>query len=87
MDIIHLFVVFFLIFVDLTLFGSFTDKATQNPDLFTPFLHEFISSPEPKALQPLQTSSLKPLDQLNSNFIWRLLRTRKQKFVQMVLVR
>ena len=32
----------------LILFGSFTDKATQTPDLFTPFLLEFISSPEPK---------------------------------------
>ena len=30
------------IFVGLTLFSSFTDKATQNPDLFTPFLLEFI---------------------------------------------
>ena len=37
--------------------------------------------------QHFQTSSpLKPLCQLNSNFIWRLLRTREQKFVQMVLV-
>ena len=35
----------------------------------------------------LQTSSLlKPLGQLNSNFIWRLLRTRERKFVQMALV-
>ena len=34
-----------------------------------------------------QTSSpLKPLGQLNSNYIWRLLRTRERKFVQMVLV-
>ena len=34
-----------------------------------------------------QTSSpLKPLGQSNSNFIWRLLRTREHKFVQMVLV-
>ena len=34
-----------------------------------------------------QTSSpLKPLGQLNSNFIWRLLRKQEQKFVQMVLV-
>ena len=38
--------------------------------------------------QHFQTSSpLKPLGQLNSNFIWRLLRTREQKFVQMVLVK
>ena len=36
--------------------------------------------------QHFQTSSLKPLGQLNSNFIWRLLRTRERKFVQMVLV-
>ena len=50
MDIIHLFVVFFyFFFVGLTLFGSLTVKATQTPDLFTPFLLEFISSPEPKA--------------------------------------
>ena len=60
-----------------------------------------FSSPEPKAhgwansipvtpssvCQHLQTSSpLKPLGQLNSNFIWRLLRKRERKFVQMVLV-
>ena len=32
--------------------------------------------------QHFQTSSpLKPLGQLNSNFIWRLLRTRERKFV------
>ena len=37
--------------------------------------------------QHFQTSSpLKPLGQSNSNFIWRLLRTRERKFVQMVLV-
>ena len=37
--------------------------------------------------QHFQTSSpLKPLGQLNSNFIWRLLRMGEQKFVQMVLV-
>ena len=37
--------------------------------------------------QHFQTSSpLKPLGQSNSNFIWRLLRAREQKFVQMVLV-
>ena len=37
--------------------------------------------------QHFQTSSpLKPPGQLNSNFMWRLLRTREQKFVQMVLV-
>ena len=37
--------------------------------------------------QHFQTSSpLKPLGQFNSNFIWRLLRTREQKFVQVVLV-
>ena len=37
--------------------------------------------------QQFQTSSpLKPLGQLNSNFTWRLLRTREQKFAQMVLV-
>ena len=41
----------------------------------------------PSVRQHFQTSSpLKPLGQLNSNFIWRLLRTREQKFVQMVLV-
>ena len=33
-----------------------------------------------------QTSPLKPLGQLNSNFIWRFLRKRERKFVQMVLV-
>ena len=37
--------------------------------------------------QHFQTySPLKPLGQLNSNFIWRLLGTRNRKFVQMVLV-
>ena len=60
-----------------------------------------LSTPEPKAhgwansipftlpslRQHFQTSSpLKPLDQLNSNFIWRLLRTRERKFVQMDLL-
>ena len=32
------------------------------------------------------SSSLKPLGQLNSNFIWKLLRTWEGKFVLMVLV-
>ena len=37
--------------------------------------------------QHFQTSSpLKPLGQLNSKFIWRLLRMGERKFVQMVLV-
>ena len=37
--------------------------------------------------QHFQTSSpLKPLGQLNSNVIWRLLMTREGKFVQIVLV-
>ena len=37
--------------------------------------------------QHFQTSTpLKPLGQLNSNFIWRLLRMGEQKFVQMFLV-
>ena len=61
-----------------------------------------FSSPEPKAhgwaslrhpsayrrpiRQHFQTSPLKPLGQLNSNFIWRLLRAQERKFVQMVLV-
>ena len=42
----------------------------------------------PSVVRPqFQTSyPLKPLSQLNSNFIWRLLRTREWKFVQMVLV-
>ena len=41
----------------------------------------------PSVRQHFQTSSpLKPLGKLNSNFIWRLLRTRERKFVQMVLV-
>ena len=35
----------------------------------------------PPVCQHFQTS-LKPLGQLNSNFIWRLLRTRERKFVQ-----
>ena len=42
---------------------------------------------QPSVRQHFQTSSpLKPLGQLNSNFIWRLLRTWGWKFVQMVLV-
>ena len=41
----------------------------------------------PSVRQHFQTSSpLKPLGQLNSNFIWRLLRTREQKFVQIIQV-
>ena len=41
----------------------------------------------PSVRQHFQTSSpLKPLGQLNSNFIWKLLRMRERKFVQMVLV-
>ena len=36
--------------------------------------------------QHFLTSSLKPLCQLNSSFIWILLRMREQMFVQMVLV-
>ena len=41
----------------------------------------------PSVRQHFQTSSpLKPLGQLNWNFIWRLLRMRERKFVQMVLV-
>ena len=41
----------------------------------------------PSSVSPqFQTSPLKPLGQLNSNFIWRLLRTRERKFFQMVLV-
>ena len=45
------------------------------------------SSVRPSVRQHFQTSSpLKPLGQLNSNFIWRLLRVGERKFVQMVLV-
>ena len=45
------------------------------------------SSVRPSVRPQFQTSSpLKPLGQLNSNYIWRLLRTRERKFVQMVLV-
>ena len=41
----------------------------------------------PSVRPQFQTSSpLKPLGQLTSNYIWRLLRTRERKFVQMVLV-
>ena len=44
-------------------------------------------SVRPSVRQHFQTCSpLKPLGQLNSNFIWRLLRTRERKFIQMVLV-
>ena len=45
------------------------------------------SSVRPSVRPQFQTSSpLKPLGQLNSNYIWRLLRMRERKFVQMVLV-
>ena len=41
----------------------------------------------PSVLQHFQKSSLlKTLNQLNLKSIWRLLRTRERKFVQMVLV-
>ena len=41
----------------------------------------------PSVRQHFQTSSpLKPLGQLNSNFIWRLLRMGERQFVQMFLV-
>ena len=41
----------------------------------------------PSVHQHFQTSfSLKPLGHLNSTFIWRFLRTRERKFVQMDLV-
>ena len=41
----------------------------------------------PSVRPQFQTSSpLKPLGQLNSNYIWRLLGTRERKFVRMVLV-
>ena len=44
--------------------------------------------PRPASVRPqFQTSSpLKPLGQLRSHFVWRLLRTRERKFVQTVLV-
>ena len=43
-------------------------------------------SVRPSVCQHFQTSSpLKPLGQLNSNFIWRLLRMGERKFVQMFL--
>ena len=69
--------------------------------IWIPTVTTVFSSPEPKAhgwansipvtlssiRQHFQTSSpLKPLGQLNSNFIWRLLRMREWKFVQMVPV-
>ena len=44
-------------------------------------------SVSPSVRQHFQTSSpLKPLGQLNSNFIWRLLRNGEPKFVQMFVV-
>ena len=43
--------------------------------------------PPSSVRQHFQTSSpLKPLGQLNSNFIWRLLRVGEQKFIQRVLI-
>ena len=50
-------------------------------------LKVYQSLRRPSVHQHFQTSSpLKPLGQLNSNFILRLLRTREWKIVQMVLV-
>ena len=50
-------------------------------------LIEYQSFRRPSVRQHFQTSSpLKPLDQLNISFIWRLLRMRERKLVQMVLV-
>ena len=46
-----------------------------------------VCRPSSVVRQHFQTSSpLKPLGQLNSYFIWRLLRMGERKFVQMVLV-
>ena len=55
---------------------------------FLPHLSHSIPVTGPASVrQRFQTSSpLRPLGQLNSNFIWRLLRTWKRKVVQMVLV-
>ena len=70
-------------------------------EMVTKYSAILFSSPEPKAhgwansipvtpssVRPhFQTSSpLKPLGQLNSNFIWILLRRRERKFVQIVHV-
>ena len=43
-------------------------------------LIKYQSLRRPSVRQYFQTSSLKPLGQINSNFIWRLFRTREQKF-------
>ena len=52
-----------------------------------PVTPESVRSLWPSVCPQFQTSSpLKPLGQLNSNDIWRLLRTRERKFVKMVLV-
>ena len=50
-------------------------------------VYGWLRRPSSVVRQHFQTSSpLKPLGQLNSNFIWRLLRMGEQKFVQMFLV-
>ena len=49
--------------------------------------HEWANSiPVTVVRQHFQTFHLKPLGQLNSNYIWRLLRMGEPKFVQMILI-
>ena len=46
-------------------------------------LYQCLWHPLSIVCQNFQTSSLKPLGQFNSNFIWRLLRVGERKFAQM----
>ena len=51
-------------------------------------VYQSLRRPASAVHQHFQTSSpLKPQGKLNSNFIWRLLRTCERKFVQMVLTK
>ena len=72
------------------IFQGFRGRPTFLAHLSRRLMGELIvyqSLRRPSVHPQFQTSSpLKPLGQSNSNFIWRLLRTRERKFVQMVLV-
>ena len=75
---------------------SISCQGEKNPPVFLAHLsrrlrgellvYQWLRRPS-SVRQHFQTSSpLKPLGQLNSNFIWRLLRMGERKFVQMFLV-
>ena len=75
-------------FADLLSFLAHLSRRLRGELLVYQWLRRPLSIRRPSVVrQHFQTSSpLKPLGQLNSNFIWRLLRMGERKFVQMVLV-